>query len=172
MTARPYSRHYGAFSRPAAGDKGVPRRTGLPSVRSEWLLISVTGRTIRNLPIPWSVDQIDDVADEVGYERPNGWKNLSLSQRLDLIATSMIEASRPGRAKHSEFILSPGQWKERTSREIPMNHEQLQAVVTHVPWARLYRGRLVDTEPAEQNRAMQKRAAHDEEARAVKKLVQ
>lgn len=159
---------YGQWSRPAIGERG--RHSGpLPSIPGTWLRLGIVGRTMPNIRTITPMAEIDRLAEEVGYERPHGWKDQTGTQRLDLLATHIIEESREGYARVSEYVLSPHQWYERTRREIPMSHEQMQAVVNHVPWARLYRGTLKDADTSDNKKSIQSRDASDEIAQRIRR---
>lgn len=160
-------RGLGAFSRPGRNDRGEPRRGSLPDVPWDWMVLSIVGRTCPDLPRLHTQERVDALAEQVGYDPPGDWNYLPQTNQIDLLATHMIERSREGKARHAEFVLSPSQFYARTKREIPMNHEQLQAVVNHVPSSRLYRGPLAETLPNTMSVTLRNRDRSDEQARRV-----
>jgi hypothetical protein len=128
----------------------------------------LVGRTIPLMKTLAPLEEIDALADEIGFEIPWGWGEMTREQRLDVLATRMIETSRVGKAQTSEFVLSPHQWYERTRHEIPMTQEQMHALVTHNSHLAYYRGPVEDkSSPGHLATRIQHRAERDALAKKI-----
>jgi hypothetical protein len=106
------------------------------------------GRTISGLRMPDVGKQIEDLCEDFPPDtlkrNPRGWKALSQSQKLDLIATEILrqyeQESGYTRIADKKLVLSMPQWAERKRREIPLSIEQLTALDTHNDRCHVYRG--------------------------------
>lgn len=87
----------------------------------------------------------ESLVDQYGLRRPRGWNSMSVSRKLDFIATRMLANSRTTRSHKKmkeEGILSVSQMERRRRREVYSKFGSLDAIPPQRgTFSRVYRGK-------------------------------
>ena len=114
-------------------------------IPSEWKALLNVGRTHYGLQ-PHGASSVDAIAQEHGvfelrWMSLGLWDFISLSQKLDIIATVILlndRRSQKVRVLQQNDIFTPWMAAMRAQREMPMPEKAMEAMVEHYPWVRKF----------------------------------